>query len=300
MTNRTYHRASSQASVWLPMPTGDINEDWGFLLGFLKSAFQKVFVTRYDRYSDTLSPPDFEFDLLVQLLAVRNLDLFTFMDRIAAERGVPMTNPAQASRICVDKRNLPVLFPEFVPETRVVRDISDVEICFHDWDGDIIVKPPFYGMGESIIRINSPDALGEAAEVLEISPSRDIVVQPFCEGFSQGDQRVLLTRSTSGEPMILGNFGRIPKPGGWMTNITQGASFFFRPLESDERALALEVFHRTGLDYAGLDIGRHDGRAFLIEVNPTGGGLIDCDVKYQTNTQTVLFDLLQSRLDGAL
>ena len=296
MTRHKHHKASSPASVWLPVPTGDMNEDWAYLLGFLKSAFQNVFVTRYDRYADTLRPPDFHFDLLVQLLAIRNLDLVTCMEKIAIEQNAAMTNPASATRCSADKRNLPVLFPECVPETRIVRDIDTIESCFHDWGKDIVIKPAFFGKGEYVTRVNSYEALDIVPELLKHSPTSDLVVQPFCEGFSRGDQRILLTRNGAGESIILGNFGRIPKPGEWITNISQGGSFNFRRLEKDEQLLALDVFDRSGLDFAGLDIGRHDGRVLLIEINPTAGGLIDCDMNTQSNSQALLFDLLQSRL----
>ena len=286
----------AEGTLWLPVPEGVLSEDRAYLLGFLKACFPSVIVTRYDPKAPTLTPPEDDYDVVVQLFSFRNLDLFGFLKDIAAKRGVRITNPSDAARICCDKRNLPDMFAEYVPETDVVRSVEEVETCLQKWNGDIVLKPPYFGRGEHVTRISSPDDISMANDLFAISPSGDLVCQPFCEGFSAGDQRIFVVRDADGGGRILANFGRIPPDGSWMTNLSLGGRLETRPLSKREELCALDIFDRTGLDYVGLDLAQHDGREMLIELNPTAGGLIDYDMAHQTNSQTAIVDIIKRRI----
>jgi glutathione synthase len=233
------------------------------------------------------------------LFSIRNLDLVRSYGEFAASCNAVTVNNAHALIHNIDKRTLPLDFPEVVPPTRVISTAEEAQACLADW-GRIVIKPPTNGKGEGVTLISSEAELSCLPHVLGLSMTGDLVAQPFCAGFSEGDQRILLIREPDGSPRIIAHFARIPAQGDWKSNLSAGGRMDPTPPQPDEIALAEEVFARTGLDYAGLDIGRHDGRAMLIETNPTAGGLIDYDLCHQANSVSALLDMLEDRLATAL
>lgn len=70
---------------------------------------------------------------------------------------------------------------------------------------------------------------------------------------------------------------RVPREGGWISNVSAGGRVERCELEEDERVLALKVARIADLDYIGIDVGRDQGRCLLIETNAYTGGHIDFD-----------------------
>ncbi len=124
------------------------------------------------------------------------------------------------------------------------------------------VRKPFFGFGGSEILKFSP-LKGEfpAQDELELT-------QPFqSEVTTQGDRRLFYLRGK-----FLGDFVRLPKSGGFVSNLAQGGSASLAPLSAPQRAVVDRLgkfLKKSGIVFAGADlIGRR-----ISEVNitsPTG------------------------------
>ncbi len=124
------------------------------------------------------------------------------------------------------------------------------------------IRKPFFGFGGGKILKFAPQA-GEfpAPDELELT-------QPFQkEVMALGDRRLFYLRGK-----FLGDFVRMPKSGGFVSNLAQGGSASIAPLTVAQRAVVDRLgkfLRKSGIVFAGADlIGRH-----ISEVNitsPTG------------------------------
>lgn len=127
-----------------------------------------------------------------------------------------------------------------------------------------VITKPFLGFGGGNIALHSRQ------EFHETKPSQvnDSLVQPFKEEVTKfGDRRVFFL---AGE--LLAHFVRMPKEGGFVSNLAQGGSAVLSPL-SPREVLVTEKLGRflkaTGIAFAGADLIGH----LVSEVNltsPTG------------------------------
>ncbi len=290
--------SSKNNKILMAVPKGVLSEDQAYLLGFLKSHFPDLMTLRYDRYTDVVDPPPDDFGLLVQLLSIRNPQVLNSLAKVAQDANAAMSNPPDAVLEFDDKRTLSKHFARHIPITKTIHSLDAAIACFNDWGRDMVAKPPTAGRGENIYRIRSEADFSDLSRLIDMTRETGAVVQPYYGGFGVGDQRVFLIRDPDGTGRIFANFYRVPPEHGWMSNLSQGGAMISKPLQKDEIALSLEVFNTSGLDFAGLDIGRHDGRAMLIEINSTAGGLIDYDFEHRTNSQSEIAAMLAHRLEN--
>ncbi len=131
-------------------------------------------------------------------------------------------------------------------------------------DHEFVRKPWLGYAGHRVEKI----ARSELANWNPASVAADVILQPFDDAVTKtGDRRVFFLRGKH-----IGDFARMPKPGGFVSNTAQGGSYELRPLDAKEKKLIVKVerfLKAIKVDFAGADfIG---GR--LNEVNitsPTG------------------------------
>lgn len=126
----------------------------------------------------------------------------------------------------------------------------------------VIVKP-FLGFGGSGVELKSREDFVAASAMRD----EDIIVQPFQEEVMEGDHRVFFL-----EGKLIGSFARIPKEGGFISNLAAGGSAKPVPLTKPQKNLMEKVgkfLKKQKIFFAGADlIGNH-----VSEVNitsPTG------------------------------
>ena len=197
-----------------------------------------------------------------------------------ATRVPRLSSPTRATWRAEDKRTYIEDFGDISPPTRIARTLDDVHTAFEEFGGDIVVKDPFGMRGIGTERIASADDLMIAEQVAEhaVGPTRELVVQPFMRGFASGDKRIITQRAPDGRIEIIAYIRRRPPTGSWKCNIRSGGEVEQTELTDAERAFALEVAARSGLDNTAMDIGEHEERLYYIEHNNAAGGIIDYDM----------------------
>ena len=266
--------------LWVLLPDENLTDDRAYLVGYLKSCFDVVMVTREARTASTCAPPQDRPDVVLNLVSSRSLALLAEIDRLAMEWGVPVSPPSRGSWRTEDKRTYLEDFADVSPPTRIARSVEEVEAFRHEFGGDIVIKDPFGDRGRGVERIRSSADLPVAEALLQntILDTRELIVQPFFSGFVAGDKRVVLQRTPDDRFEITAYIGRKPPEGGWKSNIRSGGMSVRTELTDAERDIALSLAPRAGVDNVGLDLAQHDGRTWYIEHNQGYGGIIDFDL----------------------
>jgi glutathione synthase/RimK-type ligase-like ATP-grasp enzyme len=261
-----------------------LTDDRAYFVGFLKSAFEEVMVTRAGRQADTVTEPPRRPDAILNLVSARNRQLLDDIDAKGRRFGVPVSPPSAASWRCEDKRTYPDVFADACPPTRVVRDLEALQTVRRELGGDVVVKDPFGDRGRGVERVRSDGDLPIAEHLLAntVCDSRELVVQPYLSGFAKGDKRVLVQRTPENGFRIVAYIERRPPPDGWKSNIRNGGLSLPTELAEEEAAFALALAPLAGLDNAAFDIAEHDGRLYYIEHNQGYGGIIDFDLQQNT------------------
>lgn len=163
-------------------------------------------------------------------------------------------NPAAALRNFNEKLST-LRFPGFAPDTLTTQNHAAL-LAFLKTHGEIVIKPLDECSGRGIERLSAiaPDASVQLETLLkdEDSKPRFVTAQEFLKDVSLGDKRVYLV---GGEPV--GAVNRIPKEGGWLGNIHQGARCVETQLtETDKAAIsAIKPFlEDNGIVLVGLDL----------------------------------------------
>ncbi|MEM1233063.1 MAG: hypothetical protein AAGH70_02960 [Pseudomonadota bacterium] len=266
--------------IWIILPDEALTDDRAYLVGFLKGAFETVWITRAARVAPDCPPPPGRPDVVLNLVSSRSPELLADIDRQAAAFGIPVSPPSRGSWRTEDKRTYLEDFPNDGPPTRVVGTMAELEEARRAFGGDVVVKDPFGDRGKGIERIRTTGDLPIAADIMQstIRDTGELVVQPYFSGFSEGDKRIVLQRMPDNSFEITAYIGRVPPEGGWKSNIRAGGHSIRVDLTEEERAFALALAPRAGIDNVGLDIARHDGRLWHIEHNQGYGGIIDFDL----------------------
>jgi carbamoylphosphate synthase large subunit len=261
-------------------PTEPVTDDRAYLFGHLKSVFDDVMVTRADQSADRVPPPTRTPDAVLNIMSTWSYSLLESIEAHASAAGAALSSPTRAAWRGEDKRTYVEDFPDLSPPTRIARTLDDVRAAFDEFGGDIVVKDPFGYRGRGTERINSVDELPIAAQVADnaVGPTRELIVQPFMHGFAKGDKRIITQRSPDGDVEVIAQIVRRPPPGSWKCNIRSGGVVEQTDLTDDERAMALDVGTRSGLDNTAMDIAEHEGRLYYIEHNNSAGGIIDFDL----------------------
>ncbi len=156
-------------------------------------------------------------------------------------------------------------FPEWIPESIVSKDITQLNRFLSDVGGEMVVKPLDGHGGEGVFYVREGDR--NANVILESITDfgrRYVLAQKFIERVSEGDKRIILL---NGEP--LGAVLRVPKPGGeFRCNFHSGGS----PAKSDLTDREMEIcrtlaprLRKDGLYFVGIDV----IGGYVTEINTT-------------------------------
>jgi len=264
--------------LWLLTNPPPVSEDTAYLIGRVLSYCRRIEVTAVgERDESTPEPPQCIDGILNRSFNV-SAHFLLGLDALGAQLGIPVINPGRATFLACDKRLYPQMYPGLVPDTRIVSNLAEIAALWRECGRPLVLKGPFGKRGEEVILYRGEEDAKPAAALLAKAPEGGIVAQEFCEGFREGDARVILHRRRDGGFEIAAWFRRMPPPGGWKSNVSAGGRIRRDELAEDEKELALEVAARAGLDYIGVDLGRHEGRCLLIETNAYTGGQIDFDI----------------------
>jgi glutathione synthase/RimK-type ligase-like ATP-grasp enzyme len=188
---------------------------------------------------------------------------------------IRMVNPPEFERLCTDKWETYMRFPDFFPETLLVQNKHELAWAAGHLDGDLIVAKPLDGEGGKGIAIASKE------DILALSLAFPLLLQQFLDtgggipGIAEGmhDLRIFAIR---GEPLRC--YIRQPKKGSYLANFQQGGSLFEIPVASVP-ADAMKLFHTVDAALSSfpdrvyaVDMGRNPaGRWQLIELNSKPG-----------------------------
>lgn len=163
-------------------------------------------------------------------------------------------NPSAALRNFNEKLST-LRFADFAPDTLTTQNQAAL-LAFLEEHGEIVIKPLDECSGRGIARVSAsaPDASARLSTLLkdEDGRSRFVTAQEFLTDVSLGDKRVYLV---GGIPV--GMVNRIPKQGGWLGNIHQGARCVETQLTPADRAAiaAIKPFlEEHGIILVGLDL----------------------------------------------
>lgn len=264
--------------LWIITNEPPVSGDTAYMIGRILSHCSQVFVTPVTENEESIPEPPGVIDGILNRSFCINPRFLNQMDALAADLGVRFINPGAATMLACDKRSYPEMYPGKIPETWIVSSLEAVSELLHQADQTLVLKGPFGKRGEEVIRFRGDEDWLQAQALLKCAPKGGVVAQRFCQGFVEGDKRVILHRRRAGGFEIAAWYKRIPAEGGWISNVSAGGRAEPCDLERDEKDLAMEVAEVAGLDYIGIDIGRDQGRCLLIETNGYTGGHIDFDV----------------------
>ena len=217
---------------------------------------------------------------MLNIVSGHSRTLLESIEAHASDAGAALSSPTRATWRTEDKRTYVEDFGDISPPTRIAQTLDEVRAAFEEFGGDIVVKDPFGIRGLGTERISSAGDLVIAEQVAEnaVGPTRELIVQPFMRGFAAGDKRIITQRAPDGRIEIIAYIMRRPPTGSWKCNIRSGGVVEQTDLTGAERAIALEVGARSGLDSTAMDIGEHEDRLYYIEHNNAAGGIIDYDL----------------------
>jgi hypothetical protein len=266
--------------LWIITPNDPFTDDRAYVFGYLKHVFDDVVVTRVQRDAIGSPPPPRPPHAVLNVSLSRSYSLLESIESHARDAGAALSSPTRAAWRAEDKRTYLEDFGDISPPTRIARTLDDVHTMFEEFGGDIVVKDPFGERGRGTERISSERDLVIAEEVARhaVGPTRELIVQPFMHGFTQGDKRIITQKTPDGRIEIIGHIMRRPRSGDWKCNLSSGGQLELTDLTDDERSIALEVAKRSELDNTAMDIAEHEGRLYYIEHNAAFGGIIDHDL----------------------
>ena len=159
-------------------------------------------------------------------------------------------------------------FEDLIPDTRLLREESDLRAALVDMGGKMIVKPVFGFGGREILQARDGDPnLGSIFELATHEGKRFTVAQAFIEKASEGDKRILMV---DGE--AIGAVLRVPARGELRNNFHAGGSPALTELDERDQEICARVgpyLVQHGQFFAGLDV----IGGYLTEINvtsPTG------------------------------
>ena len=274
--------------TWILANDPPVSEDTAYLLGRVTSRSSAVTVTRVGELDETPPPPPPGIEIVLNRSFNTQSGFLLGLDRLGAEQGFLVCNPGAAALRACDKRSYLEDFADVIPETRIAGSAEALHAAWRDFGGDAVVKDPFGKHGKQVERLRGEEDLAAAEALRAASRCGELVIQPFCAGFVAGDKRVIVQRrpgdGSGGGYQVAAWFQRVPRPGGWKSNVSAGGRVQDCPLGEEEIALAESLAARCGLDYVGLDLAWHEGRLLLIETNAYTGGHVNFDIERRTHS----------------
>lgn len=187
-------------------------------------------------------------------------------------------------------------FREFIPDTRLLRRIPDLQAALREMGGRMIVKPLLgYGGREILLAKSGDPNLSTVLEIATADETRWTVAQQFVPEAGQGDKRILLVE---GEP--IGAVLRVPAKGELRDNFHAGGQAVATKLSPRDEEICSAVgpwLRERSQFFAGIDV----LGPYLTEINvtsPTGmqeinrlHGLVD-----DATMQAKFWDRVEARL----
>jgi glutathione synthase len=161
-----------------------------------------------------------------------------------------------------------LVFPELVPQTRLLRSIPELRATLAEMGGSMIVKPLLGHGGREVLqaRVGDPN-LSTLLEIATAEETRWTIAQQFIPEAIYGDKRILLV---DGEP--IGAVLRVPAAGELRDNFHAGGKPAATELSERDQEICSTIgpwLREHGQFFAGIDVlGR-----YLTEINvtsPTG------------------------------
>jgi len=143
-------------------------------------------------------------------------------------------------------------FPELTPPTLITRDPEAIAE-FRAQQGDIVLKPLYFGGGSGVARLRADDSNLDALLELHGQLGREpVIAQAFIPAVTRGDKRVLLI---DGEPV--GAINRVPAEGQIRSNLAVGGRAEAVELDARDREICAAIgpeLKRRGLMFVGIDV----------------------------------------------
>lgn len=265
--------------IWVLCRIPPVVRDTAYLIGCLATRFSESIVTPVPDDAVTVIPPPVPVDIIWNRTLIVDKSFLSNLDRIAKGMGVRVVNAGAPTYLACDKRTYREMYSGLIPQTWVVTSEEQLLHLSGAQGATLVIKHPFGKFGREVELFRGPQDLPIARQLLATHPTSGLVVQEFCTEFQTGDKRVIVHRTCADAFDIAAWYMRTPPPGGWKSNLSSGGSLHMCELGDDEKVLAINVARLSGLDFVGIDLGRHKGRPLLIETNAYAGGHIDFDME---------------------
>lgn len=180
--------------------------------------------------------------------------------------GVRPLNAVRATRIADDKaRTAVVLRDAGVPQlVTLVTDQSEENVlrAVGSIGYPCVLKRTHGAQGRWVRKVTDQTDVRSALDEFRVEEPCAIVVQELAADFVGRSIRVLVLNG-----VVVGSALRVGAPESFVSNISAGGSQELIDLRPDEESMALRATLAVGLGFAGVDICRHDGRSYVLEVN---------------------------------
>jgi len=183
-------------------------------------------------------------------------------------------------------------FPDFIPESLVTADTTQLKAFMEELGGEMIVKPLDGCGGAGVFHVHRGDRnLNAILELSTLNGMRLVMAQRYLPAVrEEGDRRVILL---DGEP--LGAIRRIPREDEHRGNIHVGGRVERSPISARDRDICRALAPRLradGLWFVGLDV----IGGLVTEVNVTSPtGIQEIDRLEGTNLAARVLDFVEQR-----
>lgn len=216
----------------------------------------------------------------------------TYILEKAEDEGVLIVNKPSALRD-MNEKVYTAWFPECTPLTLITRSMTKIKSFLMEHK-KIVIKPLDGMGGKSIFVINHND--GNANVIIETLTdygSRFAMAQIHIPEISQGDKRILLI---DGKPIPYA-LARIPSADDNRGNLVMGATGEGRELTSQDKKICKIIgstLKDKGVLFCGIDVIGD----YLTEINSTSPtGIRELDKKYNINIASLLFDVIEQKIN---
>jgi len=168
-------------------------------------------------------------------------------------------------------------YPEIAPRMSLCHSLAEVKA--ESQRGDVVIKPLFESGGKGIVRVKAGMIQDGSRSwtwdsyqtILEPMLEEGVMVVEYLQRVGEGDKRILLANG-----QVLGSSLRLPAPGSWLCNVSQGGSSHSAEIDADEQAIIdrlLPDMTAKGIMMMGLDtLVNNKGRRVLSEINASCPG----------------------------